>query len=129
MNNQRQQGAAYEEAALRFLQAGGLWITEHNYRCHFGEIDIIGTEEEEHPVFGRQKVIVFVEVKYRKDERMGGALAAVGSAKQKTICKVADYYRMQHHLSEFDPMRFDVVAIDGDRIKWIKDAFPYQRGR
>lgn len=123
--NRRQQGAAYEEAALTFLQEHGVWITEHNYRCALGEIDIIGTEEVDDAVFGRQKVTIFVEVKYRKDDAMGGPEAAVGLQKQRVICKVADYYRMKHKLSEYAPIRFDVVAIEGNRIRWYRNAFPY----
>ena len=56
---------------------------------------------------------------------MGSAAEAVGVAKQKRICRVADYYRMIHHQGESVPVRFDVVAIDGGNLRWIKNAFYY----
>jgi putative endonuclease len=38
---------------------------------------------------------------------------------------VADYYRVIHHCPEDTPIRFDVVAVDGEEMNWIKDAFSY----
>ena len=49
----------------------------------------------------------------------------MGFAKQRNICRVADYYRVIHHCPEDTPIRFDVVAVDGEEMNWIKDAFSY----
>ena len=49
----------------------------------------------------------------------------MGYAKQKRICRVADYYRVVHHCMEDTPIRFDVVAVDGETINWVKNAFDY----
>ena len=49
----------------------------------------------------------------------------MGHAKQKRICRVADYYRAVHQCREDTPIRFDVVAVDKEQVTWIKDAFYY----
>ncbi len=70
--------------------------------------------------------LLSLEGKYRKSgSYKGSALEAVGVGKQKKICRVADYYRMIHRCPWDMPIRFDVVAIDGDEILWLKNAFDY----
>ena len=78
--NKRKLGNMYEQAAARYLSASGLLVVTMNYRCKAGEIDIIARDGD---------TLVFAEVKYRKNRRGGGALAAVTRAKQKTICRAA----------------------------------------
>ena len=81
-------------------------ILERNFRRgRNGEIDIIGRDG---------KYLVFVEVKYRSGDEKGNAAEAVTTAKQRTICRVADYYRYLHHYGEDTWVRYDVVAIQGD---------------
>lgn len=119
--NKRKTGTEREAQAAEYLIAHGMRIVERNFRNRQGEIDIIGYHEN---------YLVFVEVKYRRNDKQGGALAAVTSQKQRQICKVADYYRYQHRLGENTCIRYDVVAIQGDEIVWVKNAFPhvYVRG-
>ena len=81
--NTRSTGSCYERKAADYLKQQGLFILRYNYRCRFGEIDLIARDG---------KYLVFVEVKYRKDNSSGYSLAAVNPAKQKTICKVARYF-------------------------------------
>lgn len=81
--NTRSTGSCYERKAADYLKQQGLFILRYNYRCRFGEIDLIARDGE---------YLVFVEVKYRKDNSSGYSLAAVNPAKQKTICKVARYF-------------------------------------
>lgn len=114
--NKRQCGAAYEQAAGRYLAENGLTILEYNFRTRFSEIDLIARDRE---------TIVFVEVKYRRDDAKGNPLEAVNFPKQRNICKAADFYRMKHKISEFEPVRFDVVGICGEKITWLKNAFDY----
>ena len=114
--NTRKKGAAYEQVAAAYLQNHGVRILECNYRNRRGEIDLIGKDGE---------YTVFIEVKYRKDDEKGSPAEAVNFAKQKTICKVADYYRMTHGMGEFSAVRYDVVAIEGDVITWYKNAFAH----
>lgn len=114
--NTREQGAQKEEQVCACLLSKGVRICERNFRCRQGEIDIIGYDGE---------YLVFFEVKYRSSGSKGTAAEAVGYAKQKKICRVADYYRMVHHCMEDTPIRFDVVAVDGETINWVKNAFDY----
>ncbi len=114
--NTRKKGAEFEQIAIEYLQRQGVEIMEHNYRNRRGEIDLIGRDGE---------YTVFFEVKYRKDSSRGYPGEAVGYGKQRVICKVADYYRMIHHIGDFTPVRYDVVAICGEEITWYQNAFEH----
>ena len=116
--NTRETGAYYEELAAEYLEKNGVRILEHNFRNRGGEIDLIGYDGSTY---------LFVEVKYRKNDRAGDPAAAVDQRKQATISRVADYYRSRHGLTEACSFRFDVISILGEEIAWIRDAFPYRR--
>ena len=116
MQNRRQIGTEEEALAAAFLKAQGYEILKQNFRCRLGEIDLIARDGG---------ALVFIEVKYRKNEAYGNPAEAVNFRKQQTICKVADYYRMKQHVSDEQACRFDVVAIQGSSILLIRDAFPY----
>ena len=105
-----------EAKAAKYLEKQGFCIKEKNFRNRQGEIDIIGYHG---------KCLVFVEVKYRRNDQMGAAVEAVDIRKQRQICKVADYYRYIHHMGDNIMLRYDVVSIQGDEIKWIQNAFPH----
>ena len=106
-----------EALAAEYLRKKRYAILASNYRCKFGEIDLIARD-------GR--TLVFVEVKYRRSRAYGNPAEAVDGRKQHTICRVSDYYRMTHGISEDQPCRFDVAAIEGDEVCLIRNAFPYQ---
>ena len=110
--NKRGTGTFYEEAVCNYLKNAGIEILERNYRCSMGEIDIIGTQGD---------VLIFFEVKYRKNDSFGDALEAVDLKKQKKIINCANYYLAFKQNDKY--IRFDVIGITGDNIKWIKDAF------
>ena len=114
--NKRELGSRKEALAADYLKSQGVTILEQNYRNRQGEIDLIGRDG---------KYIVFFEVKYRKDSKLGGALSAVDFKKQKQICKVADHYRMIHGLGENVWVRYDVIAMEDGRIHWVKNAFEH----
>ncbi len=114
--NKRETGTEYENKAVAFLEQEGICILEKNFRNRFGEIDIIGADGE---------TLVFFEVKYRKNNAKGAPEEALSPKKCHTICKVADFYRMKHGVGEFSPMRFDVIAICGEEIRWLQNAFAY----
>lgn len=115
MNN-REKGAQKEQEVCAYLLSKGIIIKERNFRCRQGEIDMIGYDGA---------CLVFFEVKYRRSQSAGSAAEAVGYTKQRKICRTADYYRMTHHCGEDVPVRFDVIAIDGEELRWIKNAFYY----
>ncbi|HPG79021.1 YraN family protein [Piscinibacter sp.] len=112
-------GDAGEALALTHLQRAGLVLVERNYRvargprARGGEVDLILRE--------RDGTLVFVEVRTRSDGGHGGAAASVGSVKQRRIVLAARHYLMR--LAAPPPCRFDVVAIDGERIDWLRGAF------
>ena len=112
--NKRSIGNLYEKKAADFLREQGLLIKMQNYRCMAGEIDIIAMDG---------KYLVFVEVKYRKNQTLGCSLSAVDVRKQKKIIKTAKQYLFSTYGSLDIPCRFDVIGFDGKKVSWIKDAF------
>jgi putative endonuclease len=57
----------------------------------------------------------------RSDGRFGGAAASVGAAKQQRLVFAAAHFL--RGLGDAPPCRFDVVAIDGETIEWLRAAF------
>jgi putative endonuclease len=112
--NNRQVGSEYETLAAEYLCARGYELSERNFRCRQGEIDIIARDGD---------YICFVEVKYRASGKAGRAVDAVDYRKQQKIIRVARYYLAKHGLGEWTPCRFDVVAIDGADITLYRNAF------
>jgi len=110
-------GKRGEELAAAYLAEAGYRIIERNYRCLFGEIDIVAEEGE---------TLVFVEVKSRRSDAYGDPQLAVGHRKQKKISRISIHYLAERHLRH-RPARFDVVAVKllpaGHRIELIRNAF------
>lgn len=115
----RETGDAGEARALAHLQAQGLKLVARNYRVGggphrpAGEIDLILRE--------RDGTLVFVEVRWRRGDRHGGAAATVSRTKQRHLVHAAQHYLLQ--FATPPRCRFDVVAIDGDELQWLKGAF------
>ena len=107
-------GLAAEKLAAQFLQENGLRLLESNFRCRFGEIDLILQDSG---------VTVFVEVRLRSSPNFGGAAASITNAKQAKIIRTAEAYLQQHDSRA--PCRFDVLLLDGlaSTPQWIKNAF------
>ena len=112
-------GQAAEDQALKWLLRQGLTLVQRNYRvargprARGGEIDLIMRE--------RDGTLVFVEVRQRAAIGHGGAAASVTPAKQRSLRLAAQHFLLR--LSTLPPCRFDVVAIDGERLEWLKAAF------
>ena len=112
-------GDEAESLALAYLQRQGLVLVQRNYRVAGGphargaEVDLILRE--------RDGTLVFVEVRTRAGGEHGGALASVTGPKQRRIVRAAQHYLLR--LAAMPPCRFDVVAIDGGQISWVKGAF------
>ncbi|MFV8782243.1 YraN family protein [Microbulbifer sp. SA54] len=118
-------GSQMEEAAAHFLRAAGLKIIERNFSSRYGEIDLIAKDGD---------VLVFVEVRFRRNNRFGGAGVTVDWRKQSKLRATASNYLQYRRLD--CPCRFDVVAIEYTgqhstpmqgaaplHIEWIKNAF------
>ncbi len=108
-------GAQAEQVAANFLQKNGLSLLHQNYRCRFGEIDLIMQDGA---------TLVFVEVRLRSSADFGGAAASIGAAKQGKLLTTARHYLST--LRKMPPCRFDALLLhseDGSRIEWVKNAF------
>lgn len=114
---QRELGSRYESIAASYLETQGYRIIARNYYTKRGEIDLIAMEDE---------ILVFVEVKYRSDEKKGDPLAAVRTKKQSRICRAALVYLTQRGIAQEQDCRFDVVGILGEQITLIRNAFEFQ---
>jgi putative endonuclease len=110
-------GRLGEDLARERLRGLGYRILKTNYRCRLGEIDLVARDGD---------VLVFVEIKTRRNEPLGQAKEAVTRRKQAQLSKVALAYMKSNNLWG-SKARFDVVAIgliDGRKeIEVIKDAF------
>ena len=112
-------GDAAEALALRHLRAHGLDLVTRNYRvargphAHAGEVDLVMREAD--------GTLVFVEVRARRDDAHGGAAASIDAAKRRRVIYAATHYLRR--LGSMPPCRFDVVAIDGSQVRWLRAAF------
>jgi len=112
-------GARAEQLALDHLIDYGLRCLQRNFRCRFGEIDLIMLDDD---------CLVFVEVRFRSSNRFSNAAMSIGPAKQRKIVLTASFFLSGRKRYANSVIRFDVVAIDSTAqgqytIQWIKDAF------
>ena len=116
-------GKEGEKIAAALLKKNGYRISEINFRCVLGEIDIIARDKGE---------LVFIEVKTRKSGELGYPEQAVGIRKQKKMSQLALWYMQKNKINDADA-RFDVVAItmlpSGNEIRLIKNAFDFNETR
>ena len=89
-----------EEKACNYLKSKKYKILEKNYRCLYGEIDIIAKYNN---------TLVIIEVKYRKSAKFGKGYEAVNYTKQQKIIKTLQYYINEKNVKM--PVRFDVISI------------------
>jgi len=121
MRNLRQiLGEKGEKQAARYLKKKGYKVVTANYRCKYGEIDLIVRDAD---------ILIFIEVKTRTSTDFGDPAAAVDYRKQQQISKVAHHYLITHHNDDVDA-RFDVISILSPRgqkteIEHISDAFEF----
>lgn len=111
-SDKQKSGHAAEDRACDYLTRQGLTLVERNFRCRGGEIDLIMRQSE---------ALVFVEVRLRADSRYGGAAASVTPAKQARLIVAAQLFLQRY--PNPPPCRFDVIAIDGERLSWVRNAF------
>ena len=93
-------GAWGEAQAAIYLQKKRYKVLTANYRCRFGEIDLI---------VANRKYLVFVEVKLRKDNKFANAYEFVDIHKQERIRTTAALYLSQNPTT-LQP-RFDVIEV------------------
>lgn len=112
-------GQLTERYAEQYLSEQGLTLIERNFHSRQGEIDLIMLDGDTY---------VFIEVKYRKSKKFGGAISAVPASKQKKVKHCVTFYLHQSGLNEYNtPCRVDVIALEGDitgpDVTWLKNAF------
>ncbi len=107
-------GREGEAKAADYLRRKKYEVIGANYRCRFGELDLIAKKRE---------LVIFVEVKLRKNDRFGAAADAVTFSKQDKLRKTAAFWLAAHDCDA--PTRFDVIEIytDTGRINHIENAF------
>ena len=114
----KQSGDSAERVAENYLGGQGLTLVARNYRCRYGEIDLVMQEQD---------TLVFVEVRLRQtrgERDFGGAAASIGPRKQARIIASAQHYLAG--MKQLPPCRFDAVLLNQlteVRIEWIRDAF------
>ena len=116
------QGKDAEDACCDYLKSQGLKLVDRNFNCRLGEIDIIMNDNG---------VLVFIEVRFRKNKNFGGGLESITHAKQQKIRRTAELYLQKN--SQYKNARLDVVAMSAASTSWtgkqrytfdwIKNAF------
>lgn len=113
--NARRFGAEQEQRARRYLERAGLRWVASNVTYRGGELDLIMPDGA---------CWVFVEVRYRRDARYGGALASVTRLKRQKLLRAAALWLAQRGDSfETVDCRFDIIAITGTALEWLPNAF------
>ena len=111
-------GDYWENVAEKYLHNKSLKTVKRNYFCKMGEIDLIMRDNG---------ILMFVEVKYRKNDDWVSAAESVTKSKQRKIIKAAQMFLLQNKKYKEMNCRFDVVSIQGEKkepvINWIKNAF------
>ena len=110
-------GKKGEDIAAAFLKKKGYKLLFRNYKCSFGEIDIIAKHK---------KILSFIEVKTRSTKKYGLPQESVTPAKQAKISRVALEF-VQRYKMDNRAARFDVISVqylnDGYEIDLIENAF------
>ena len=95
-------GALGEQLAVEHLQGLGLRIVARNWRCRYGELDVIAAEGSD--------ILVFVEVKTRTGDCFGGVAEAVTPQKVRRIRRLAGLW-LAGQDSSWSQIRIDVVGV------------------
>lgn len=113
----RKLGHSKEMEAKYFLCRQGMQCITQNYTCRVGEIDL---------VMRQNNLIIFVEVKYRRNALYGSSQEMVDIFKQHKLIKTAWHFLQHHPKFHHYDYRFDIVAIDQtapEPLTWINNAF------
>ena len=103
-------GKLGETAAVRYLAGAGWQIVERNYRCRYGEIDIVARDGD---------TTVFVEVRTRSSDQFGAPEESVTYAKAQRMAQCALAYA-QAHPEQCAAWRVDFIAVRVARGRVIR---------
>ncbi len=112
--DRRGYGNEAEEAVVRLLEARGYRIRARNFRCRYGELDIVAELAD---------TVCFVEVRMRSTAVWGDPAHTVSFAKQRRVVKAALHYLFAYDLRD-RMMRFDVVSVVGHGEKASVEHIP-----
>ncbi|OBB44008.1 YraN family protein [Mycobacterium sp. 852002-51961_SCH5331710] len=96
-------GALGEQLAVDHLRSVGLRVLERNWRCRFGELDVIAIDDT-------TRTVVFVEVKTRTSDRFGGVEEAVTPQKVRRLRRLAGLW-LAAQQTGWPSVRIDVVGV------------------
>ncbi len=106
-----------EGAAAHFLETRGYAIRARNFRCRYGELDVVAEKDE---------TICFVEVRMRSSAIWGDPSHTISWSKQRRVVKAALHYLFAHGMKG-KMIRFDVVSIvgrgDAAAVEHLPNAF------
>lgn len=108
----RRLGFFGESRAAKYLRAQGYAIVARNYRCPFGEVDIIAEKGD---------VIAFTEVKTRTSDEFGTPSEAVDKRRMKRYIDSANFYFSGREMDKI--VRFDIIEVTKEGINHIENAF------
>jgi UPF0102 protein HCH_05895 len=107
-------GRIYEDRAAEYLKTRGYQIRERNFRCFYGEIDLIAQKGND---------LFFIEVKGQKQDYQ--AEMKINRAKrQRILAASAEYLRRQNLWRDY-AVHYDVVIVTGGQIRYYADAFEW----
>ncbi len=114
----RERGNKAEDVACSYLTQKKLKLLNRNYHSKKGEVDLIMLDEN---------ILVFIEVRYRKNLDFMNPLETIDTRKCQRIIATAQHFLLyEKRFTDFD-IRFDVIVINGtmsmSEIEWIQDAF------
>ncbi|MGV0851039.1 YraN family protein [Mycolicibacterium phlei] len=96
-------GALGEQLAVEHLRAQGLRVLARNWRCRYGELDVVAADDA-------RRAVVFVEVKTRTSDRFGGVEEAVTPQKVRRLRRLAGLW-LAGQDARWDSVRIDVVGV------------------
>ncbi len=115
-------GQAAEDAAARHLEQAGYQILCRNFSASGGELDVVAMDGQ---------ALAIVEVRYRADDRFGGAAASITASKRSRLIRATRTLLARQPALARLPARFDVVEVAGGQdamnCQLIKGAFSLER--
>jgi len=113
--NSRVAGKAGEDRACIFLEEQGFRIIDQNfYAGRYGEIDIIALKD---------KLLLFVEVKSKSNDKFGGGIYSITEKKKQSLRKAARFFLVKNSIydSRDYTIRFDLILLENGRIESVED--------
>ncbi len=118
-NYKKEVGSYGETIAAKYLQSLGYSILLRNFRCYFGEVDIVAC---------KGAILSFIEVKSRYSIHYGRPRESVTCFKRNKIYRCAEYYIYKFSLNNYY-VRFDIIEVFFNKnnynykINFLEDAF------